>query len=160
MQLPKDQHIFELQFWPMRKAAKEWGCSYQTARRWVLLHPEVAVLVRVWSMRSPVPRWKLCVFAGQPKFDRREGAEHFRSSAWQRSMAQRRWRKRRTGAAAPDQLPTPHYARCRQPIPGTDFPTSLPQLHKRQLPAGHKPLSGQIDIAEALKILSRPLPRG
>lgn len=144
--MPQDQRIFELQFWTMHKAAKEWGCSYQTARRWVLLHPEVAVLVRVWSPRAPVCRWRLCVFAGQKKFASSAGAEHFRSSSWQRSMAMRRW-KREKGK----ELPTPNYGRCRQPIPGTNFPTSLPQLSKLQLAADHKPLSGQIGITEAMQ---------
>lgn len=181
--MPQDQKFFQLHFWNLRKAAKEWGCSYQTARRWVLLHPSVGVLVRVQAVNALVPRWQLCVFAGQKKFDRGEGAAHFRSSRWQRSMARRRWRLQRASdrsEAAPDRLPVPHYGRCRQPIPGTNFPNHVKdqrqQLHRQQLPADHKPLPGQIDIdeelrfaqlanvspeqrAELAKILSRPLPR-
>lgn len=161
--MPKDLRIFQLQFWSISKAAKEWGCSYQTARRWVLLHPELGVLVRVWSPRSPVPRWKLCVFAGQKKVSRSEGAAHFRSSAWQRSMANRRWQRQRAAdqAAGARELPTPPYGRCKQPIPGTSFPNRVQdqrqQLHKQQLPADHKPLRGQIDVEEALRILDRPV---
>lgn len=178
--MPNDQQFFQLHFWNLRKAAKEWGCSYQTARRWVLLHPSVGVLVRVQAVNALVPRWQLCVFAGQKKFDYGEGAVHFRSSRWQRSMARRRWRRQRAadrGEAAPKQVPA--YGRCRQPIPGTSFPNHVKdqrqQLHRQQLPADHKPLPGQIDIDEELrfahltnvtpeqraeleKILSRPWP--
>ncbi|MBR4067578.1 MAG: hypothetical protein IKK08_03000 [Clostridia bacterium] len=181
--MPQDQKFFQLHFWNLRKAAKEWGCSYQTARRWVLLHPSVGVLVRVQAVNALVPRWQLCVFAGQKKFDRGEGAKHFRSSTWQRSMARRRWRRQRAsdrGEAAPDRLPVPHYGRCRQPIPGTNFPNHVKdqrqQLHRQQLPADHKPLEGQLsfdelvqhskiprytpaELAELDRILSRPLPR-
>lgn len=160
--LPDDQRLFLLQFWNLHQAAKEWGCSYQTARRWVLLHPDVGVLVRVQSPRALIPRWQLCVFAGQPKFDHGEGAEHFRSSTWQRSMARRRWRQQRAAgraAAAPDRLPVPHYGRCRQPIPGTNFPNHVQDL-RQQLPADHKPLPGQLDMAEYIAMLTRrPVPR-
>lgn len=155
--LPKDERFFSMQFWTISKAASEWGCTYQCARRWVLLHPELAVLVRVWSPRSPVPRWKLCVFAGQQKISRSEGAAHFRSSAWQRSMANRRWRRQRGEGEPPrsKELPTPHYGRCRQPIPGSNFPNTVKdqrqQLHKLQLPADHDPLRGQVTLGEALR---------
>lgn len=180
--MPHDQQFFQLHFWNLRKAAKEWGCSYQTARRWVLLHPSVGVLVRVQAVNALVPRWQLCVFAGQKKFDYGFGAAHFRSSRWQRSMARKRWRKVRAGlgAAAPQQLPTPPYAHSKQPIPGTNFPNHVKdqrqQLHRQQLPADHKPLEGQLsfdelvqhskiprytpaELAELDRILSRPLPR-
>lgn len=151
--LPKDERFFSMQFWTISKAASEWGCTYQCARRWVLLHPELAVLVRVWSPRSPVPRWKLCVFAGQQKISRSEGAAHFRSSAWQRSMANRRWRRQRGDGEPPrsKELPTPHYGRCRQPIPGSNFPNTVKdqrqQLH-RWSPE---------ERAEALRILRSPV---
>lgn len=141
--MPEDKRLFAIQFWSMRTAAREWGVSYKTARRWVLLHPEAGVLVRVWSPRALAPRWRLCVFAGQPKTDSGEGNALFRSSEWQRGMAKRRWWLRKHGhAAAPiggADLPAAPAARSRQPIPGTNFPDQLPgQMSLREYLAAEK----------------------
>lgn len=145
--MPGDKRLFAIQFWTLRTAAREWGVTYHTARRWLLLHPEAGVLVRVWSPRALAPRWRLCVFAGQPKADSGEGSALFRSSVWQRGMAKRRWwlqRHGRSPASDPveiinkclDSLPPAKPARSRQPIPGTNFPDQLP---------------GQMSIGEYLK---------
>lgn len=146
--MPEDKRLFAIQFWTMRTAAREWGVSYQTARRWVLLHPETAVLVRVWSPRALSPRWRLCVFAGQPKTDSGEGNALFRSSEWQRGMAKRRWWLRKHGGGDPvaainaslqAALPVAPAARCAQPIPGTNFPDQLPgQMSLREFLAAEK----------------------
>lgn len=154
--MPEDKRLFAIQFWSMRTAAREWGVPYKTARRWVLLHPEVGVLVRVWSPRALSPQWRLCVFAGQPKTDSGEGNALFRSSEWQRGMAKRRWWLRKFGQAAPPisggadpvgtingclqkALPVAPAARSRQPIPGTNFPDQLPgQMSLREYLAAEK----------------------
>lgn len=143
--MPEDKRLFRQQFWPIRTAARAWGCSYHTARRWIHLHPEEGVMVRVLAQHATSHRWRLCVVAGQPKYDTGEGSAQFRNSEFQRAMAKRRWQLERSGQKADpveiinkclDSLPPAKPARSRQPIPGTNFPDELP---------------GQMSIDEYLK---------
>ena len=59
-QLPKQRAALHREFWPPRKAAREWGVSYRDALRYMLQHPEWCAWVRVVRADRRVV-WILCV---------------------------------------------------------------------------------------------------
>lgn len=89
--MPAEREEFSKKFWTLRTAARMWGVDYRTARRWVFLHTDAGVMVRIWSARAASPQWRLCVRAGQEKYDNGFGSPAFRVSSWQRGMIRRRW---------------------------------------------------------------------
>lgn len=94
-QLPKQRAQLLREFWPVRAAARRWGCSYRAARLWMLRHPEHCVLVRVWHLHAPSPRWILTVRANVAKVPSMRGNPDFLSPEWQRAQAIARWRRKR-----------------------------------------------------------------
>ena len=82
-------------FWPIRVAARKWGCSYRAARMYILRHPERAVLVRVVSPSADKPRWIITVEAGTPKIPAMRGNPDMMDPEWQRRHARERWRRRK-----------------------------------------------------------------
>lgn len=82
-------------FWPVRVAARKWGCSYRAARLYMTRHPDICVLVRILSPSATKPRWILTVKPGTPKTPAMRGNPDLMNPEWQRRMAMRRWRARR-----------------------------------------------------------------
>ena len=58
--LPYDRHKMLGNFWPPRKAAREWGVSYPDALRYMLAHPQWCAWVRVQRPNRPIS-WVYCV---------------------------------------------------------------------------------------------------
>ena len=79
-------------FWPVREAARCWGCSYRAARLYLLRHPEAAALVRVKNKRGMV-RWILTAKADVAKRWSGQGNPDFTDPEWQRKRALRYWRQ-------------------------------------------------------------------
>lgn len=96
-QLPKEKHSLLCQFWTVRVAARRWGCTYRSARLWMLRHPDKCVLVRVWHLHAPKPRWILTVKANTAKIPAMKGNPDFLNVEWQRRMAIERWHRKRVG---------------------------------------------------------------
>ena len=94
-QLPREKRNLLAQFWPVRVAARRWGCSYRAARLWMLRHPEKCVLVRVWHLHAPKPRWILTVRTNTAKVAAMQGNPDFLKPEWQRRMAVARWHRKR-----------------------------------------------------------------
>lgn len=93
--VPYDRASLLKKFWPIRVAARKWGCTYRAARLYILRHPDIAVLVRVVSPSADKPRWIITVRAGTPKIPAMEGNPDMMDPEWQRRMARARWRRRR-----------------------------------------------------------------
>ena len=79
-------------FWPVREAARCWGCSYRAARLYLLRHPDAAALVRVKNPRGKV-RWILTARADVAKQWSGQGNPDFTDPEWQRKRALRYWRQ-------------------------------------------------------------------
>lgn len=92
--LPDERTAMYRQFWPVRWAARCWGCSYRAARLYLLRHPDQAALVRVRHSRGPV-RWVLCAQANTYKRPSFSGNPDFKSPAAQRRWALLRWQRKK-----------------------------------------------------------------
>lgn len=98
--MPADHSVFVSQFWTVRYAAHQWGCSYRTALRWMDRHPEACVMVRVHHANALIPRWRMCVPAGTEKVAAHTGNPDFLDSSWQRDQAVKRVKKQRAARLA------------------------------------------------------------
>lgn len=98
--MPGDHKVFVEQFWTVRYAAHQWGCTYRAALRWMERHPEECVMVRIHHANALIPRWRMCVPAGTEKKPARTGNPDFLVSEWQREQAQKRVAKQRAQARA------------------------------------------------------------
>ena len=58
--LPKERGNLHRQFWPARKAGREWGVPYRDALRYMLQHPEWCAWVRVRRANGD-QQWIYCV---------------------------------------------------------------------------------------------------
>lgn len=62
--LPYDRGKMHRDFWPPRKAAREWGCSFRSALRYMFAHPEWCAWVRVIRANGQT-EWIYCVVLEQ-----------------------------------------------------------------------------------------------
>lgn len=92
--LPEQRSAMLRQFWPLRYAARMWGCSYRAARLYLLRNPDLSALVRIQHRRGGV-RWVLCAIAGTQKLRSFSGNPDFCDSEKQRMWALWRWRRRK-----------------------------------------------------------------
>ena len=104
--MPRDRAKLLSTFWGPAEAARAWRCSYQAARRWLLLHPDHAVLVQLvrpdGSMRA-----RLCMLAGQERIRAPQGGRGnptWQDSETQAALASRRWKRQRL-TPSPDAPP-------------------------------------------------------
>lgn len=97
-QMPRERAKLLAKYWPVRVAARKWGCSYRAARMYMIRHPEICVLVRIHSPSAEKPRWIITVEAGTPKLAAMKGNPDMMSSEWQRRIAYERWRRARERA--------------------------------------------------------------
>ena len=81
-------------FWPVREAARRWGCSYRAARLYMLRHPDQCALVRITNQRGR-ERWILTAKAGTAKKAAFTGNPDFLRPEWQRARALAYWRKKK-----------------------------------------------------------------
>jgi len=98
-QMPYQRGKMLARYWPVRVAARKWGCSYRAARMYMLRHPELCVLVRIHSPSAEKPRWILTVPAGTPKIPAMKSNPDRMDPEWQRRHAIERWQRRRRAAA-------------------------------------------------------------
>lgn len=96
-QLPQQKREMLKHYWPVRHAARRWGCTYRAARLYILRHPEIAVQVRVQHTTAPKPRWIVAVRAGTAKIPAMKGNPDMLDPHWQRENALKRWARRRAG---------------------------------------------------------------
>lgn len=87
------------EYWPVRYAAKKWGCSYRAARLWMLRHPEHCVMVLIQSATADRYRWILTVRAGTVKAPAMRGNPAMMDPEWQRRMKKLYWIMQRRRAA-------------------------------------------------------------
>lgn len=83
------------EFWPIREAARRWGCSYRAARLYMLRHPKICAEVRIVNARTGRVRWILTVQAGAAKRAAMRGNPDFLRPEWQRGRALAYWRRKR-----------------------------------------------------------------
>lgn len=105
---PQDAALVRYRYWRPAQAAKAWGCSYQTAHRWLLRHPQYAIRVELVTSEGVPIRCLWCTRAGQERLRWQPGAPgnpQWQSSEQQAELAARRWLQ-------------PH----REPLPGPDDP--------------------------------------
>ena len=97
-QLPGQRRELLRMYWPVRHAARKWGCSYRAARLYILRNPgTVGVLVRVQHRTAPKPRWILTARADAAKVPMMRGNPDMLDPHWQREYALKRWERRRAG---------------------------------------------------------------
>lgn len=96
--MPYERRKLLARYWPVRVAAKKWGCSYRAARLYMLRHPEKCVLVRIQSPTTDKPRWIVTIEAGTPKVPAMKGNPDMLDPNWQRKQAVERWRRKRARA--------------------------------------------------------------
>ena len=97
-QMPHQRGKLLQRYWPVRVAARKWGCTYRAARLYMLRHPEKCVLVRIQSPSAEKPRWILTVEAGTPKVPAMKGNPDMLDPEWQRKYAKERWQRWREAA--------------------------------------------------------------
>lgn len=89
---PRDEAAFAAEWWSTAQAATKWGTTYDTARRRILMHPNLAAMVPVQRARSRRPIFRLCVPVGTRLPDLvSKGNPHFQDPEWQRRNVRRRW---------------------------------------------------------------------
>jgi len=93
-QLPYELASYRKAWWDISAAAKAWGCTYNTARRWIKLNPHVSQAIRLHRPNGSVT-WHWCVPAGTKKTAAHIGNPCFQDSRFQRTMAHRRWDRER-----------------------------------------------------------------
>ena len=94
-QLPRQKRELLKVYWPVRHAARKWGCSYRAARLYILRHPEIGVLVRVQHQTAPKPRWIIAARADAAKIPAMRGNPDMLDPHWQRRYALDRWMRRK-----------------------------------------------------------------
>lgn len=94
-QFPRQKRDLLRKYWPVRYAARKWGCSYRAARLYILRNPQIGVLVRVQHMTAPKPRWIIAARADTAKVPAMRGNPDMLSPQWQREQALQRWNRRR-----------------------------------------------------------------
>lgn len=95
--MPYQRSKLLARYWPIRVAARKWGCTYRAARLYMLRHPDLCVLVRIRSASAEKPRWIITVPAGTPKIPAMRGNPDMMDPEWQRRHAIARWHRRRLG---------------------------------------------------------------
>lgn len=90
---PRDRETVHNTYWQPSQAAKAWGCSYYAARRWMLLHPQHAVVVELLHRNGTVTR-RNCLLAGQARTSSARGNPDWRDSSCQAELVSRRWKRR------------------------------------------------------------------
>lgn len=95
-QLPRQKREMLKEYWPVRVAARRWGCTYRAARLYILRHG-IGVAVRVQHTTAPKPRWIITVKANTPKVPAMRGNPDMLDPHWQRRYALQRWQRRRAG---------------------------------------------------------------
>lgn len=101
--MPRDRATIMATYWSPGRAGKAWGCTYQAARRWLLLHPEHAILLEV-VQPDGVIRSRLVMLAGQERIRAPLGGRGnptWQDSDTQSALASRRWKRRRLVPPAP-----------------------------------------------------------
>lgn len=83
------------EFWPVREAARRWGCTYRAARLYMLRHPKECALVRITNARTGRVRWILTAQAGMAKRAAMRGNPDFLRPEWQRNRALAYWQRER-----------------------------------------------------------------
>lgn len=106
-----EANAYALDWWDCSTAAARWGVSWDTAKRWMLRHPDRAVLVPVLPphSRKQQPIYRLCVPMGTARTtdDYCYGNPAFRDSDWQRRNFYRRYPGGKP-PAKPEQPPKLH----------------------------------------------------
>lgn len=82
-------------FWPVREAARRWGCSYRAARLYMLRHPDQCAMVRIQNARTLRVRWIMTAKAGTKKQQGITGNPDFRRPDWQQKRARAYWERKR-----------------------------------------------------------------
>lgn len=89
--MPFQKGMMHKQFWPVREAARRWGCSYRAARLWMLRHPEKCCEIRIVNCRTGRTRWIMAVPVGTAKRAAYSGNPDFLRPEWQRRRAREYW---------------------------------------------------------------------
>ena len=100
-QLPYQKKRMLQEYWPVRYAARRWGCTYRAARLYILRHPGIGVLIRIQARTAPKPRWIIAVMAGTIKVPAMKGNPDLLDPHWQRRYAIERWRRKRQQDRSP-----------------------------------------------------------
>jgi hypothetical protein len=93
--LPADRATIRATYWAPIDAARAWGCSYQAARRWLLLHPDHAIVLELVRPDRTI-RARLVMLAGQERIRAQQGGRgnpSWQDSATQSALVSRRWRR-------------------------------------------------------------------
>ena len=89
--MPYQRAAMLKEYWPVRYAAKKWGCSYRAARLWMLRHPEHVVCILIQSPTAERCRQILAVKAGTQKVSALSGNPKFLDPKWQRDSKELYW---------------------------------------------------------------------
>ena len=89
-QLPHDLEALRVEWWTASEAAREWGVSPSTARRYMERTGEATTVI-VRNVRRDRTRVLHCVRAGTPAPQVRRGNPRFSDPEWQRTNSGKRW---------------------------------------------------------------------
>ena len=92
--MPYQRAKLHKEFWPIREAARRWGCSYRAARLYLLRHPHECVMVRISNSKGRI-RWIMTAKAGAAKKPAMTGNPDFLRPEWQRARAVAYWQKKK-----------------------------------------------------------------
>ncbi|NLI22816.1 MAG: hypothetical protein GX418_14875 [Clostridiales bacterium] len=115
-QWPEKTALARSTYWRPAQAAKAWGCRYQTARRWLLAHPDHAAMLEPAETFGRVRR-QPAMLAGQERTRSSRGNPLWRDSASQTALVCRRWKRRRLTPLSPAAPPWEPSGHCRPTLP-------------------------------------------
>ncbi len=99
-QWPEKAALERSAYWRPAQAAQAWGCRYQTARRWLLAHPDHAAMLEPAETFGRVHRHP-AMLAGQERTRSSRGNPLWRDSVSQTALVCRRWKRRRLAPLSP-----------------------------------------------------------